>query len=199
MTAYTNVKQRKPAKGTVADLVGRAARGDRGAWETLVEEFAGVVWSAARAYRLSDADAADVFQATWVCLLEHIDDLQDPARLAGWLATTARRKAVRVANHNLRVLPTDEEPPVADGDGQGAETRLAAEELDAAIRQALTSLPERDQRLLELLVADPRPPYEEIARRLDMPIGSIGPTRARALERLRQAIRQAGMELEDIA
>src|SRR3954464_3870215 len=146
MTAYTNMKQSRPAKGTVADLVGRAARGDRGAWEALVDEFAGVVWKATRVYRLSEADAADVFQATWLCLLEHIDDLQDPARLAGWLATTARRKALRVASYNLRVAPPEEEPAAADGDGHGVEERLDADDLDAAIRQALASLPERDQR-----------------------------------------------------
>jgi RNA polymerase sigma factor (sigma-70 family) len=198
MTTHTNT-QKAPAKVTVTDLVGRATRGDRTAWEALVDEFAGVVWSSARAYRLCEADAADVFQATWLCLLEHIDDLQDPARVAGWLATTARRKALRVASHNLRVLPTDEEPAVADADGHGVATRLAADDLDDSIRRALASLPQRDQRLLELLVADPRPSYEEIARRLDMPIGSIGPTRARALQRLRRAIRLAGVELEDIA
>src|SRR3954451_18159235 len=107
MTAYTIMKQSRPAEGTVADLGGRPARADRGAWEALVDEFAGVVWKATRAYRLSEADAADVFQATWLCLLEHIDDLQDPARLVGWLATAARRKALRVAGHNVRVLPTD--------------------------------------------------------------------------------------------
>ena len=92
---------------TAAGLVRRAADGDAAAWDALVDAYGSMVWSVARSYRLGDADAADVFQSTWLHLLEHIHRLHDPGRIAGWLATTARRAALRIARHNARMLPTD--------------------------------------------------------------------------------------------
>jgi RNA polymerase sigma factor (sigma-70 family) len=151
-----------------------------------------MVWAVARSYRLREADAADVFQATWLHLLENIDRLHDPSRVAGWLATTARRAALRVARQSARMVPTDCE--LADAVTDDADGRLEADERASAMRRALSTLAQRDQVLLTLLVEEPRRSYEQIAEELDMPIGSIGPTRARCLERLRRAAVQVGVE-----
>ncbi len=175
-----------------ADLVRRAAAGDAAAWDSLVDDLGGMVWAVARSYRLRDADAADVFQSTWLHLLENIHRLHDPSRVAGWLATTARRAALRVARQNARTVPTDHE--LADSAADDADGRLEADERASAMRRALSTLAQRDQALLTLLVAEPRRSYEQISEELDMPIGSIGPTRARCLERLRRAALQVGVE-----
>jgi RNA polymerase sigma factor (sigma-70 family) len=173
----------------IAALVARSASGDPRAWDELVDRFAPLVWSIARAYRLSDADAEDVFQGTWLLLLEHVDRLTQPGRLAGWLATTARREALRVARSNPRTLPIDEERLALVAEVDDTADDLSTRERDAAVRQALATLPARDQLLVTLLVAEPRTSYEQISQVLGMPIGSISPTRSRCLERLRRAVR----------
>jgi RNA polymerase sigma factor (sigma-70 family) len=178
----------------VAKLVERAARGEAEAWDDLVDQFSPLVWSIARAHRLSDADADDMFQTTWLVLLEHIDRLKRPGRLAGWLTTTARREALRLARHNVRLLPIDEERLASSPCDDDAITVVLTCERDSAVRHAFTTLAARDQTLLTLLVAEPRRSYEQIARTLGMPIGSIGPTRSRCLERLRRAMVGTGLD-----
>jgi RNA polymerase sigma factor (sigma-70 family) len=178
----------------IARLVARSASGDASAWDELVDRLAPLVWGIARAHRLSDSDAEDAFQATWLLLLEHIDRLTHPERLAGWLATVARREALRIAQRSVRALPFDDEHPALSTDGDESLAGILSVERDAVVRQALATLPERDQMLLILLVAEPRRSYEEIAQSLDIAIGSIGPTRARSLERLRCALLATGME-----
>jgi RNA polymerase sigma factor (sigma-70 family) len=182
------------ASERVARLVARCRAGDSRAWDELVDRFAPLVWRIARAHRLSDADAEDVFQGTWLLLLEHIDGLTHPERLAGWLATTARREALHVATRSARTLPIDEERLSLFAEVDAAVDSMLDRERDAAVREALATLPARDQTLVTLLVAEPRTSYEQIARALDMPIGSIGPTRIRCLERLRRAMRATGAE-----
>lgn len=174
--------------GEVASLVERAAAGDERAWHDLVEEFGGLVWAVARAHRLRDADAADVAQATWTRLVEHLDRLRDPARVGPWLATTARRECLRVLRQGARLVPRGDELPdcVDDAPGQGAV--LMERERDAALWKAFEYQRPRDRALLRMLLADPTPRYEEIGAALDMPVGSIGPTRERALERLRREV-----------
>jgi RNA polymerase sigma factor (sigma-70 family) len=185
---------RQLSSAAAATLVRRAAGGDTAAWDALVDAYGGMVWSVARSYRLGDADAADVCQSTWLHLVEHIDRLHDPGRVAGWLATTARRAALRIARHNVRMLPTDRDLTHASWHADDATGPLEAAERAARMRRALASLPERDQALLTLLAAEPPRSYEQIARELDMPVGSIGPTRARCLERLRRAALRVGLE-----
>ena len=96
-------------KNEVADTVRRAADGDRGAWEAIVEDFSGLLWSVCRGYRLEQSDAAEVVQTTWLRLLENIDGIREPERLGGWLATTARREALRLHRLHGRELTTDDE------------------------------------------------------------------------------------------
>ncbi len=172
----------------VAALVTAAANGDTRAWDALVKEFGGMIWAVARAHRLRDSDAADVSQSTWLRLLENLQRLNEPARVGAWLATTARRECLRVLRDNGRcVLPGDDFPEHESADIQPVDA-LVTRERDDALWRGFSRLRESDQALLRILMADPRPAYEEIAASLDMPIGSIGPTRQRALDRLRQEL-----------
>ena len=171
----------------VVELVRSARAGEPGAWESLVNRFAGIVWAAARGHRLSDADAADVFQTTWMRLLEHLDDLRNPEALGGWLATTARNECLRVLRQQARVVPTEDDRLPQDSVPSMADARLLAEERDAALWRAFGKLSARCQALLRMLCAEPPPSYVDVACALAMPVGSIGPTRSRCLASLRRA------------
>ena len=179
----------------VAELVRAAAQGDQAAWNGLVDRYNGLVWSVARSHRLSTADASDVVQTTWLRLVEHLAGLQDPERVGAWLATTARREALRALRHAARQTPTEELPDAGTNEHLGA--ALLAAERDQALWKAFGGLSERCQTLLRILVADPPPSYDEIGAALDMPIGSIGPTRARCLERLRGLAEGEGVTATD--
>lgn len=178
----------------VGRLVARAADGDQHAWDELVEEFSGLVWSTVRPYGLSNDDAAEVSQITWQRLVEHLDRLHDPCRISAWLATTARRQCIQQLRHTSRVIPCGDDVPeqVSDESLPGAE--LLAGERDRALWAAVARLPASDRRLLRMLISDPAPSYAEISAALEMPIGSIGPTRARALDRLRREAREHGLD-----
>jgi len=180
-----------------SDLVTAALRGDKAGWEALVYRYSGLVWSVARGYRLGSADSADVFQTTWLRLVEHLGRISDPGQVGAWLATTARHEALRIARGVTRTVPADDATLIALGlvDNHSPErAALEAEEvqLDAAraadLWRALGELSARCQELLRLLVAWPQPSYLEVAAALDMPVGSIGPTRARCLRRLRDRL-----------
>jgi RNA polymerase sigma factor (sigma-70 family) len=169
-----------------AALVRRAASGDAAAWNGLVERFGGLVWSIARAHRLSDADAADVSQTTWLRLVEHLDRIRQPERVGAWIAATARNECLRVLRLSGRQVLTGDDPETADLDTPPPGAALLETERDAALWRAFATLTERCRMLLRVLVADPAPSYEEVAAALSMPIGSLGPTRQRCLERLRR-------------
>lgn len=170
----------------VARLVRQAAQGDSGAWERLVEQYTRLIWSMTRDFSLTENDAADVVQVTWLRLLENIDRLESPAHVGSWLATTARRECLRaLAARRKVVLVNDEVELGGDAQGPGVDERLLADDLTTEVREAMSCLPGRWQQLLELLMADPPVPYSEISDQLGLPIGSIGPTRARCLTRLR--------------
>jgi RNA polymerase sigma factor (sigma-70 family) len=184
--------QTHPQRAPVSTLVRDAKLGDRRAWDALVARYGGMVWAVARAHRLCDADAADASQATWLKLLEHVGDIKDPQAVGGWLATTARRECLRILRHAGRVNPLDDLPETADG-GPQLDERLLTGERDACLWHAFEALGPRDQALLRMLAADPAPSYEEIGAALGMPVGSIGPTRARALARLCRAVDHLGV------
>ena len=152
----------------VARLVRRAADGDRQAWERLVDQYARLIWSITGEFRLTESDAADVAQTTWLRLLEHIHRIQYPDRVGSWLAATARNECLRsIAAHKRVVLGHD------DGDLDNAaalepdvDARLIADERAQVVQDAMSSLPRRWQRLLELLMADPPVSYAEISDQL---------------------------------
>jgi RNA polymerase sigma factor (sigma-70 family) len=173
----------------VVNLVIRARKGDQQAWNALVERHSPLVWSICRRYRLSQADAEDVFQTVWMRLVDHLDSLCDPAALCGWLSTTTRRECSRVWRANCRYSVAEQAHNLEDVPDQFTETadhELLLAERNATLREAFTRLPSNGQRLLTLLMADPPMPYTEISNRLGMPVGSIGPIRRRCLDKLRR-------------
>ena len=172
----------------VGRLVERAADGDHDAWNELVDEFADLVWAIARSHRLSDEDAADVSQTTWCKLVEHLDRLKEPGRVGAWLVTTARRESIACKPRAARMVPWGDDPPELADIAPQHDARLLREERDEALWTAFTRLDERDRTLLRMTVAEPSPCYKEVGAVLGMPVGSIGPTRGRALERLRRAV-----------
>jgi RNA polymerase sigma factor (sigma-70 family) len=185
-------RARSGSRGTppgldIAELVRGAATGDRWAWERLVEQFERLIWAMTREFKLADSDAGDVAQATWLRLLEHIDRIEHPDRIGSWLATTARHECLRHVSKAKRVMLVQDDVifgNVATHQPDVDEGLLAAERAEA-VREAMSRLPWRWQKLLEMLMADPPVSYAEISSQLGLPVGSIGPTRGRCLERLR--------------
>jgi RNA polymerase sigma factor (sigma-70 family) len=172
------------------ELVARARSGDRRAWDALVERYAPLIWSICRRYRLSDADAEDVAQSVWMHLVDKLDRVRDPAALPGWLVTTTRRecgRALRGSRGGSQVpgCMVDAEA-VPDEQAGTVDQDLLVAERHAALREAFAHLPADGQRLIALLAVDPPLPYAEISTRLGIPVGSIGPNRARCLDKLRR-------------
>jgi RNA polymerase sigma factor (sigma-70 family) len=172
-----------------ADLVTYARKGDSGAWDALVERFAPLIWSICCRYRLEPADASDVGQYVWLQLVDQLGAVHDPGALAGWLATTTRRECFRVLRAARRqpalghMLDVEAIPDEQTG---MAEDELLLAERHAAVRDAVNRLPSPYRQLVAMLIEDPPVPYAEISARLGIPVGSIGPTRQRCLEKLRR-------------
>jgi len=174
----------------IADLVRRAADGEKDAWNRLVDQYSRLIWSITREFKLVDSDAADVVQTTWMRLIEHIDRLEYPERVGSWLAATARNECLRhlAARKRLVLVNGDFVLEGVAEHGPEVDERLLASERAADVREAMTQLPKRWQRLMELLMADPPTSYAEISDKLGVPVGSIGPTRGRCLDRLRMLL-----------
>ena len=181
----------------VTDLVTRARHGDKQAWDAIVERYAPLIWSICRQYRLDDADAQDVGQMVWLHLVDHLDDLRDPAALPGWLATTPRRQCFRLRQASSRFKqvtgPLVDADNMADTGAVEAEHELLLAERHAALREAMADLPPGYRELMALLTAEPPVSYAEISAKLGIPIGSIGPSRSRCLARLRRHPAIAGL------
>ena len=174
----------------VNDLVTRASNCEKQAWDALVERYAPLIWSICRQYRLDDADAQDVGQMVWLHLVDHLDDLRDPAALPGWLATTTRRQCFRLRQAGARFKqvtgPLVDADNMADTGAVEAAHELLLAERHAALREAMSDLPPGYRELMALLTAEPPVSYAEISAKLGIPIGSIGPSRSRCLARLRR-------------
>ena len=176
-----------PDASEVSRLVRASASGSETAWNELVRRYSPLVMAVTRSYQLTADDAKDVSQTVWLRLVENLANLREPDALPGWLATTTQRECIRQLRQGRRVLPVD---PQTDGALQQCATvdpdaDILRAELHQALRDGLAELPERDQALLKLRAADPPKSYEEISQLLGMPIGSIGPTLRRCLDRLR--------------
>jgi RNA polymerase sigma factor (sigma-70 family) len=173
----------------VAALVARAAGDDQGAWNEIVGRYAPMVWSICTRYRLVGQDIEDVGQSVWLLLVEHLGKLREPAALPGWLATTTQRECFRVLRAARRYdhsgPPPDELP--SSSDHALIEEEIIAAERNAALRAAFAELPPHCRRLLAMVLSDPPHSYAEISAILQIPVGSIGPQRARCLERLRRS------------
>ena len=185
-TTTTADDDRRPFQMT--QLARRATDGSVDAWGELLDRFSGMLWAITAGHRLNAADSADVFQTTWMRLVEHLDDLDDPERVGAWLATTARRECLRVLRFGQRQVPVGDELPEPVADTPEPIANVMLRERDAMLWDAVSRLRASDQALLVMLTASPALSYREIALALDLPIGSIGPTRARCLERLRREL-----------
>jgi len=173
---------------TLADRVAAARDGDRAAWDSLVQQFMSLVLGVAERYRLCPDDVADVSQALWLRLVEHLDDIREPRALPGWIVTTTKHEALRLLKARQRAVPVDPLTGFALNevdDDDGLEGDLLRLERQQALRAGLRELRPQHRALLMLLLADPPLSYDDISRRLGIPKGSIGPTRARCLEALR--------------
>lgn len=167
-------------------LVHAARTGDNDAWMHLIARYDRALRTIARSYRLQPSDVDDVVQMTWMRLHQHIDRLRDPAAVAGWLATTTRREAMRVLQNHVREQLSDD-PQLGDvADSDRPDAALLAAEDRVILQRAIAVLPGRQRKLMTLLAAQPDVNYQHISATLQMPRGSIGPTRARGLVRLRR-------------
>jgi RNA polymerase sigma factor (sigma-70 family) len=173
-------------------LVAAAQRREPGAWDELVARYTGLVRRVVATYRLQQADAADAVQNTWVRALERLGSIRDPERLGGWLATTADRECLALLRRSHREVPDEraggEHPTVVPG----PEALVVGEEARLAVDAAVAELPGRRQRLVQALFFEPDLPYAEVSQVVGIPVGSIGPTRGRALRNLRCTLERAG-------
>lgn len=198
-STHTPTRTGASFNGKISDgaLLRAAEAGDRAAWEELVARHTGLLWSLARSYQLDEADSADVVQATYLRLTQYGHRLGDPESVTIWLAATARAQCLTRLRSRRRKQPTPAEAPDRASHAVEPDGRAMAADWTDRMRAALARLPDRDARLLRTLVTRPNPGYAAIAAGLGMPAGSIGPTRARALARLRAELaadltRQAG-------
>ncbi len=181
----------------ISALVRAAAAGERSAWDALVDRFSELIWAVARGLGLSQADAADVCQTTWLRLAEHVGRLREPDRVGGWLATTARHEALRTLKRSARQIPTDWDIDPAGSRGYdepAPDQRLLEDERNAALWQAFDGLSGPCKVLLRYLIVEPPPSYAEVSAVLDIPTGTIGPRRNRCLDSLRRSSAVCGRE-----
>lgn len=185
------------ADDPVPGWVQAAAAGDAQAWDRLVDRYAGLVWSVCRAHRMSADNAADVSQLTWLRLLENLDRIRDPGRLAGWLATTCRRECLASLRRSRSSTPVEDE--YMDrllGGVASADRPILVADQNATLWQAFLRLSDWCQRVLRALVVDAEegpPSYRLVAAELQVPVGSLGPTRARCLSQLRKLLDNGGI------
>jgi RNA polymerase sigma factor (sigma-70 family) len=168
-----------------AELLRSAGRGDERAWAEIVLRYEGMVSAIVRSYRMQDADARDAEQRTWLRLVEHRGAVRDPERLGGWLATTASRECLRILREN-RVVVTDELEAVPDP-VPAVEDQVVDADTVARLWTIVSDLPPRGRTIMTELFAEEPRPYAEVARETGIPIGSLGPSRARLIERVRRA------------
>ena len=175
---------------SVTALVCRVRDGDQVAWDELIERYSPLVWSICVRYQRARPDIDDVGQSVWLLLVEQIGRLREPAALPGWLATTTRRECLRILRAARRPdqveLPPEGQMP-SDPDAAMIEQEIIVAERDAALRAAFAELPPSCHELLSMLMSDPPCAYADISATLGIPVGSIGPTRARCLNRLRRS------------
>jgi RNA polymerase sigma factor (sigma-70 family) len=198
MTCY--VVHERVAADNSAELVGRIRNGDGSAWRELVDHYEPLLRRLARQYRLSGQDMDDAIQLTWLRCLEHIDQITHADRLRGWLATVCRRESLRLATKGRREIALGEQSVtrlVDDGQEErdpGAE--MARRDAHDRLSRAIRALPQKQQLVLTELLKEESRSYLDLSRRLGLPMGSIGPTRQRAIARLRQDPRLAELSLE---
>jgi RNA polymerase sigma factor (sigma-70 family) len=168
------------------DAFRRWRAGDDSALDELVRMMSPVLWHVVRATGLDREAAEDVVQNTWLTLVRSADSVRDAQAITRWLCTAARREAWRVSKSAARTRPVEDEVLDARLPVQTSpESEVVTDDEKTRLWRALARLPERCQKLLRIVAWEPRPDYSSVAEGLDMPIGSIGPTRRRCLDKLR--------------
>jgi len=175
-------------EGGNRELLAAAGAGDQSSWDELVRRYNGLLWAIARSFRLAQPE--DAVQNTWLRLVENLDRIADPDRLAGWLATTTRRECLQLLRRESRRPTTVTADPLVEfpaSDGP-VDADLLLAERDAALWRSVDRLAERCRRLLRILMASPPPSYATVGAALGLEIGSIGPARQRCLRDLRRVL-----------
>jgi RNA polymerase sigma factor (sigma-70 family) len=193
MPTTTYLTTAEPSVDDNATLLARMAEGDQFAWRRLIDKHERLIWSVASSFRLQRVDVQDVVQNTWLRLIQHGSTIRDPERLAGWLAVTAARESLallrRTSRQSLRGADEDQRDTSVD-------VARSAEEHDVArvLWAAVAELPPRQHSLVLTLFRDEIRSYDDVAEKCALPRGSIGPTRARALSRLRRTLADRGLQ-----
>jgi RNA polymerase sigma factor (sigma-70 family) len=176
------------------ELVSLCLKGDSQAWEALIVRYRRLIYSIPVRFSFSAADCSDVFQAVCLRFIEHLRELKDDTKVSAWLITTTTRHCIQVRAQKYRETSTDDnfdEPP--DPGENLEEVRIQTQE-QQAVRDAVELLPDRCRSLVEMLYFDTKnPSYDVIAQTMQMPVASVGPTRARCLEKLRILLRRRGI------
>jgi RNA polymerase sigma factor (sigma-70 family) len=184
-----------PTPPNTAQLVRDACDRRPGAWRELAARYEGLVHAVVGSYRLQEADFADAVQNTWLRALERLHTVRDPDSLGGWLTTVARRECLALLARSRREAPTAMAEDQLVVEDPGPEAVVLAEEARRAVVDAVTELPLKPRALVNVLFSTPEPNYAEVSRLMGVPIGSIGPTRQRALRTLRCGLARAGQDV----
>ena len=171
-------------------LLGAAGRGDDRAWAEIVRRYGGLVTATVRTFRLQEADAADAEQRTWLRLVEHHRGVRDPGHLGGWLATTATRECLGILRAHRTLIDLADVDALPDPYGDVEQRVVDADEADR-LWNVVTLLPPRGRAVVHALFSEEKTPYAEVARATGIPVGSLGPTRARVLRQLRQLLAES--------
>lgn len=194
MTTATTNYVAANATDSVTDLLLGIGDGNSAAWDEILRRYGKVVYGTVRSFRLQDADALDAMQMTWVRLAENADRVQFPERLGGWLVTTARRECLHILRQ-ARLGPnfTDTVSETVSEPSAGPEQRTIDAHATRTLRKLIDELSPRQRILIRMLFSDDRYSYAEVAHIAGIPPGGIGPTRARALQQLRDKLDQHEM------
>lgn len=178
-----------------SELVTLCLRGDAQAWEALILRYRRLIYSIPVKFNFTTADASDVFQVVCLKLIEHLHEVKDETKISAWLITTTTRQCIHVRSQRMRESGAAEDFEETADSGVNVEDIQIQIQEQQTIRDAVEKLPERCRQLLELLYFDTKnPSYEEIGKTMNMPVPSIGPTRARCLEKLRTVLRRKGIQ-----
>ena len=176
------------------ELVSRCLGGDSLAWETLIMRYRRLIFSIPNRFGFSPSDCSDVFQTVCVKMIEHLSDLRDEEKVSAWLITTTTRHCIHVKSMKQRNVSDEDRLEETPAPGETTEEVRIRADRQQKVRSTIREMSERCRKLLELLYFEPsNPSYSEIGERLGMPVPSIGPTRARCLDKLRVLLRRKGI------
>ncbi len=174
------------------ELLKACQRGDQAAWDQLVDHYGRLIYSIPRRYGLSEADADDVFASVWATVFKSLDSLRDDTKLSAWLITTAHRECWRVGKKRGTYHQLDQAMPDISSPSDAHAEKWERQHI---VRTGLRELGGRCEELLTALFLEPgEPSYDAIAQRIGMPVGSIGPTRARCFQKLQSILQTMGLD-----